>query len=176
MWPRDRAVRSSGPFDARSHAGFAKCSVSPFDWPIFGRNGLLLLWCRHASQLHSATGRALGGVSGAQAPLSGGQSCTPGWRSQQRVRLASGLWADELVRRLPVGQRKPGVAVGRRACPSRQLRRRSTSWSPRVRDCMRSTQAPSRLKQIDGRSCTGNANLLKLGGRLARPLRGFATG
>jgi hypothetical protein len=34
---------------------------------------------------------------------------------------------------------------------------------------------PSRLKQIDGRSCTGNANLLKLGGRPARPLRGFAT-
>jgi hypothetical protein len=125
--------------------------------------------------IHSATGRTLGGVSDVQAPLSGGQSCTPGWRSQLRVRLASGLWADELVRRLRVGQGKPCMAVGRRACPSRQLRRRSTSWSSSVSDCMSSTQAPSRLKQIDGRSCTGNANLLKLGGRPARLLRGFAT-
>jgi hypothetical protein len=115
-------------------------------------------------------------VSAGKAPLSGGQSCTPGWRSQQRVRLASGLWADELVRRLRVGQGKPGMAVGRPACPSRQLRRRSTSWSSSVSDCMSNTQAPSRSKQIDGRSCTGSANLLKLGGRPARPLRSFATG
>jgi hypothetical protein len=35
------------------------------------------------------------GVSGfkARAPFLGGQSCTPGWRSQQRKRLASGLEA-----------------------------------------------------------------------------------
>ena len=38
-----------------------------------------------------------------------------------------------------------------------------------------STLAPGRLKQIDWRSCTGNVNLLKLGGRPARPLRSFAT-
>jgi hypothetical protein len=176
MWPRERAVRSSGPFDARSHAGFAKCSVAHSIGPFLAGMGCCSPWCRHASQLHSATGRALGGVSGVQAPLSGGQSCTPGWRSQQRVRLASGLWADELMRRLRVGQRKPGMPVGRRACPSRQLRRHSTSWSSSVSDCMSSARGPSRLKQIDGRSCTGNANLLKLGGRLARPLRGFATG
>lgn len=56
------------------------------------------------------------------------------------------------------------MAVGRRACPSRRLRRRSTSWSSSVSDSMSSTQAPSRLKQIDGRSRTGNVNLLKLGG------------
>ncbi len=31
-------------------------------------------------------------------------------------------------------------------------------------------QAVSRLKQIDARSCTGNANLPKLGGRPLRPL------
>ena len=55
------------------------------------------------------------------------------------------------------------MAVGRRACPSRQLRRRSTSWYSSVSDSMSSAQAPSRLKQIDGRSCTGNVNLLKLG-------------
>jgi hypothetical protein len=67
------------------------------------------------------------------------------------------------------------MAVGRRACPSRQSRRRSTSWSSSASDCMSSTQAPSRLKQIDGRSCTGNVSLLKLGGRPARPLRNFAT-
>jgi hypothetical protein len=40
---------------------------------------------------------------------------------------------------------------------------------------MSSAPAPSRLKRIDGRSCTGNVNLLKLGGRPARPLRSFAT-
>ena len=68
------------------------------------------------------------------------------------------------------------MAVGRRACPSRQLRRRSTSWSSSVSDYMTSTQAPSRLKQIDGPSCTGNVNLLKLGGRPARPLKGFHSG
>jgi len=55
------------------------------------------------------------------------------------------------------------MAVGRRGCPSRQLRRRSTSWYSSVSDSMSSAQAPSRLKQIDGRSCTGNVNLLKLG-------------
>jgi hypothetical protein len=55
------------------------------------------------------------------------------------------------------------MAVGRRACPSRQLRRRSTAWSSSVSAYMSSNQAPSRLKQIDGRSCTGNVNLLQLG-------------
>jgi hypothetical protein len=55
------------------------------------------------------------------------------------------------------------MAVGRRGCPSRQLRRRSTSWYSSVSDSMSSAQATSRLKQIDGRSCTGNVNLLKLG-------------
>jgi hypothetical protein len=67
------------------------------------------------------------------------------------------------------------MAVGRRACPSRQLRRHSTSWSSSVSGCMSSTRAPSRLKRIDGRSCTGNVNLLKLGGRPARRFRVFAT-
>jgi hypothetical protein len=66
------------------------------------------------------------------------------------------------------------MAVGRRACPWRRLRRRSTSWSSSASDYTTRTLAPSRLKQIDWRSCTGNVNLLKLGGRAARPLRGFA--
>ena len=35
---------------------------------------------------------------------------------------------------------------------------------------MSSAQAPSRLKQIDGRSCTGNVNLLKLGWPTSCPL------
>ena len=63
------------------------------------------------------------------------------------------------------------MAVGRRTCPSRQSRKRSTSWSSSVSDYMSSTQAPSRLKQIDRRSCTGNVNSLKLGGLPAHPLR-----
>jgi len=67
------------------------------------------------------------------------------------------------------------MALDRRGCPSRQLRRRSTSWSSSVSDSTSGTLAPSRLKQIDWRSCTGNVNLLKLGGRPARPLRSFAT-
>lgn len=33
------------------------------------------------------------------------------------------------------------------------------------------SQVASRSKQIDGRSCIGNANLLKLGGLPARPLK-----
>ena len=63
------------------------------------------------------------------------------------------------------------MAVGRRTCPSRQSRKRSTSWSSSVSGYMSSTQAPSRLKQIDRRSCTGNVNSPKLGGLPAHPLR-----
>jgi hypothetical protein len=68
------------------------------------------------------------------------------------------------------------MAVGRRACPWRQSRTHSTSWSSSVSDYTSSTRAPSRSKQIDERSCTGSVNLLKLGGRPTRPLRSFGTG
>jgi len=60
---------------------------------------------------------------------------------------------------------------GRRVCPSRQLRRRSRPWSSSGSDYTSGSQVASRSKQIDGRSCIGNANLLKLGGLPARPLK-----
>jgi hypothetical protein len=116
-----------------------------------------------------------GGVSVVKAPLSGGQSRTPGWRSHERARLAFGLEAGRVGAGGSAWVRgKLCMAVGRRACPSRQLRRRSTSWSSSVSDYTSSTLAPSRWKQIDWRLCTGNVNLLKLGGRPARPLSTFA--
>ena len=119
-------------------------------------------------------GRA-GGVSVVKAPLSGGQSRTPGWRSHERARLAFGLEAGRVGAGGSAWVRgKLCMAVGRRACPSRQLRRRSTSWSSSVSDYTSSTLAPSRWKQIDWRLCIGNVNLLKLGGRPARPLSTFA--
>jgi hypothetical protein len=39
MWPQERALRSSGPFDARSHAGFAKCSVAHSTGPFLAGIG-----------------------------------------------------------------------------------------------------------------------------------------
>src|SRR5215210_3644566 len=63
------------------------------------------------------------------------------------------------------------MAAGRRACPWRRLRRRSTSWSSSVSDYTTRTRALNRLKQIEWRSCIGNGNLLKPGGPAARPLR-----
>ena len=56
-------------------------------------------------------------------------------------------------------------------CNAREIQRRPL----RVVFVDESTQARSRLKQIDGRSCIGNVNSLKLDGRPARPLRSFAT-
>jgi hypothetical protein len=115
-----------------------------------------------------------GGVSVVKAPLSGGQSRTPGWRSHERARLAFGMEAGRVGAGGSAWVRgKLCMAVGRRDCPSRQLRRRSTSWSSSVSDYTSSTLAPSRWKQIDWRLCTGNVNLLKLGGRPARPLSTF---
>ena len=71
-----------------------------------------------------------------------------------RVRAGGSAWVRGML----------CVAVGRRACPSRRLRRRSTSWSSSVSDSMSSARVLSRLKQTDGRFRTGNVNLLKLGG------------
>ena len=74
-----------------------------------------------------------------------------------------------------MGQGKAMHGIRQTSLPAEAIRRRSTSWSSSVSDYTSSTVAPSRLKQIDWRSCTGNVNLLKLGGRPARPLRSFAT-
>ena len=65
------------------------CSTSPF------HRSVLTGMCRtrRSSRIPRHVGR--GGVR-YKGPLSGGQSCTPGWRSQQRGRLPSGLEAGRV--------------------------------------------------------------------------------
>jgi hypothetical protein len=148
---------------------------SPFDWPIFGRNGLLLpvVSARAAAALR--TGRLLGGVSGVQAPLSGEPILYSGMALTAASTPSFRIVGRRARAEAPRGSGEARHGSRQTRLPIEAIEKTLDVLVVERQRLHEQRSGPSRLKQIDGRSCTGNANLLKLGGRPARPLRGFAT-